>query len=350
MGEHKLYLVPLLTGIIWISLEFLAARNVVNVDFDSFYGTQYGSWLLLGPSFFFYWKALLGKPTEFKNYLRHLIPFIILVVAIPAILPDLIPQRANDYGMLTILFYSSLGYTFWQGFYAVIFVIQFVHLIVYLVKSARLMKPSKKLSLRLQEEQIKPWLQSSILGMATITLGSIIFFTGMLFSYNYDRAMDYFYVLPFAAFTFFLTFKFSLFPLLMRKDLKRATNGAKYQKSNVDSALLKSYAKRLERGMTENRLYKNPEVTLTSLADEIGINSHHLSQVLNTQFKQKFYEFINEYRIKEAQLLLKSSQDTTLQIALEVGFNNKATFHKYFKKYTGTTPSQYRATYRLERR
>lgn len=342
MGEHKYYLTPLLVGIIWILLEFLAARNVVNIEFDLFYGTQYGSWMLLGPSIWFYWQSLLGKPTVFKKYLKHLIPFFLLVIFLPLILPDLIPQRANDYGMLTILFYADLGFTFWQGFYAIIFVLQFIHLIIYLVLSARLVKQSKQQNLHLQQKQIRPWLQWSLFGIAAIILGSVIFFVGMLFLYKYVRAMDYFYALPFAGFTFFLTFKFNLFPLLMRKDLKSISNGVKYQKSNLDEALLKAYAQRLEKGMKEKKLFRKSDLTLASLAGEISINPHHLSQVLNSQFNQKFYEYINQYRIEEAQKLLQSNHKTTLQIALEVGFNNKATFHKYFKKYTGTTPTQFR--------
>ena len=231
---------------------------------------------------------------------------------------------------------------FGRGFYAIVFIFQFFHLIFYLVKTARLVKGFKKQNGNNKDEKIRPWFRMAVLGMAIVIFSTVVFFAGMLFLYKYERAMDYFYVLPFAAFTFFLTFKFNMLPILMRKDLKAVSNGVKYQKSNLDEALLKSYAKRLEKGMTERFLFKNSDITLTSLASEIGINTHHLSQVLNSQFNQKFYEYVNEYRINEAKKLLKSNHQTTLQIALEVGFNNKATFHKYFKNFTGTTPSQFR--------
>lgn len=345
MREQKFYLALLLTGILWILLEFLAARNVVPVEFDLFYGTQYGSWLLLGPSFWWYWKSLLGQPHDFKRYLLHLIPFFLFVIVLPLFLPELIPQRAHDYGMLTILFYADLGFTFWQGFYAVVFILQFFHLIAYLTLSAQFLKGSNTKGLQLPFQEIRPWLGYSLIGIAVIILGSVIFFCGMLFNYNYVRSMDYFYVLPFAAFTFFLTFKFNLLPFWIRADLKRAFPKKKYQKSNLDEALISAYAQRLEKGMQEQGLFKNANLTLSSLADLIGINAHHLSQVLNSRFHQKFHEYVNHYRVQEAKELLKDQQKTTLQVGLEVGFNNKATFHKYFKKHTGMTPRQYRIKY-----
>ncbi len=336
MQNQKLYLVPLILGIIWILLEFLAVRNIIPINFPLFYGTQYGSWLLLGPSFWFYWQVLVGKTVSFKKYLYHLIPFFLFSICLPLILPDLISDRANHYGMLTVLAYHQLGFTFWQGFYALIFIGQFFHLAAYLWQSTRLIKQEK--------QAIQPWLKWSLYGMVSIIIGAAIFFGQMLLtSYNYIRLMDYFYALPFAAFTFFLTFKFTLFPFLLRNDLKAINPlGEKYQKSNLDAALLNAYAKRLEVGMQQQNLYKNPAITLASLAKELKISPHHLSLVLNSQFNQKFYEYINAYRIKAAKNLLLTSQHTSIQIALEVGFNNKATFHKYFKKYTDTTPSQFR--------
>lgn len=338
IGTPKLYLMPLILGISWILLEFLAVRNIVNIQIPLFYGTQHGVWLLLGPSFWFYWRALNGKQVNYQSYLKQLIPFFLLVICLPLVLPDLISDRANHYGMLTVLAYYKLGFTFWQGIYAGVFIFQFFHLSVYLWKAAHFTKQANQF----KQKEFQPWLKWSLYSMIAIILGALLFFGKMLWTYKYIRVMDYFYVLPYALFTFFLTFKFTLFPSLFRNDLKTIKVGKKYQKSNLEEALLKAYAKRLEQGMQERQLYKNPDITLANLATDIGINPHHLSLVLNSQFKQKFYEYINHYRVQEAQKLLLASQVPSIQIALEVGFNNKTTFHKYFKKYTLMTPIQFR--------
>lgn len=333
----KLYLLPLIIGICWILIEFLAVRNIVPIKHALFYGTQHGSWLLLGPSFWFYWQALNEKKTNVASFLKQLIPFFIFTLFLPLILPDLISDRANHYGMLTVLAYYKLGFTFWQGVYAVVFLAQFFHLSFYLRKAGKLINQAS-----LTQPDLQPWLKWSLYGMIAIIIGALLFFGVMLWTYQYIRVMDYFYALPFAAFTLVLIFKFTLFPSLFRNDVKTITLGKKYQKSNLNEALIKAYAKRLETGMQQQHLYKNPDLTLTSLAKAIGINAHHLSLVLNSQFNQKFYEYINHYRIQEAQRLLSTSQSTSIQIALEVGFNNKATFHKYFKKFTNMTPNQFR--------
>jgi AraC-like DNA-binding protein len=58
-----------------------------------------------------------------------------------------------------------------------------------------------------------------------------------------------------------------------------------------------------------------------------------------------FYEFINNYRIKEAKEILTadSNQEKTISdIFLAVGFNSKSVFNTFFKKNVGLTPSEFR--------
>ncbi|MBD5505939.1 MAG: AraC family transcriptional regulator [Lachnospiraceae bacterium] len=53
-------------------------------------------------------------------------------------------------------------------------------------------------------------------------------------------------------------------------------------------------------------------------------------------------EYINEYRIKQTRRLLEESDLSVTEICLEGGFNNLGNFLREFRKYTGTTPAQYR--------
>jgi len=53
---------------------------------------------------------------------------------------------------------------------------------------------------------------------------------------------------------------------------------------------------------------------------------------------------LNEYRIEEAKKLLLGSDEAISNIATEVGFDNFTYFSTLFKKYTGSTPSQFRKT------
>jgi YesN/AraC family two-component response regulator len=72
--------------------------------------------------------------------------------------------------------------------------------------------------------------------------------------------------------------------------------------------------------------------------------SHHLSQLLNEEMDTGFYDFVNNYRVREAQRLLLDAHFRHFAIeavGLESGFANKTTFNRVFKKVTGMTPSAY---------
>ena len=90
-------------------------------------------------------------------------------------------------------------------------------------------------------------------------------------------------------------------------------------------------------------LYRDSELTLASLATATGLSTHHLSEVLNQYEGQNFYQFINSYRI--ADVCEKFDQQTSgkiMDIAMDAGFASKSTFNSIFKKFVGTTPSEYR--------
>ncbi|UZQ86925.1 helix-turn-helix transcriptional regulator [Thermoclostridium stercorarium] len=56
-------------------------------------------------------------------------------------------------------------------------------------------------------------------------------------------------------------------------------------------------------------------------------------------------DYLNTYRIEKAKNMLKNSNLNLEKIALSVGYNNIQSFKRYFKKYEGITPSEYRKIY-----
>jgi AraC-like DNA-binding protein len=118
----------------------------------------------------------------------------------------------------------------------------------------------------------------------------------------------------------------------------------KYQKSIVKPHDAQTYLDLLLAYMEAGKPYRQSNITIQELAAEINIPKHHLSQVINDKLGKNFYDFINQYRVAEAQLMLvnpKYKHLTNLAIAEEAGFNSKATFNAVFKKQTGQTPSEY---------
>ena len=118
----------------------------------------------------------------------------------------------------------------------------------------------------------------------------------------------------------------------------------KYSNSSIDDERLKRIADKIERKMMEEKSYLNPDIDASTLAYELGISVHYLSQVLSQEMQTTFYSYINDARIEAAKEGLKTSQRTVLEIALSVGFNTRSSFYNAFKKRTGMTPSKYKTS------
>lgn len=107
----------------------------------------------------------------------------------------------------------------------------------------------------------------------------------------------------------------------------------------------RALADRVLQLMEEEKYFKDSELTLPRLARQLNVKPYLLSGVLNTYHKKSFPEFVNEYRIKEAQKLLTSDKYQVYSIeavAYDCGFNTPSAFYTYFKKLTHLTPAEYR--------
>lgn len=96
--------------------------------------------------------------------------------------------------------------------------------------------------------------------------------------------------------------------------------------------------------MQLEKLYENPSLTLTDVAQALGLNRRQVSGVINRGSGQNFNDFVNGYRVeavKEQFAQGKHREFTILSIALGCGFNSKTTFNRVFKKHTARTPVQY---------
>ena len=114
------------------------------------------------------------------------------------------------------------------------------------------------------------------------------------------------------------------------------------RRSGLDKAALDRIGGKLEAAMARDRLYRNSTLNLRELSDAIQVSEHHISEVLNAHIGESFFDYVNRWRIEEAQHLLMTTDQTVLDILLTVGFNTRSTFNAAFRKRTGTTPTAYR--------
>lgn len=116
----------------------------------------------------------------------------------------------------------------------------------------------------------------------------------------------------------------------------------KYEKSALDEERAKRIAGKLERIMSDHKLYLNPDLSLPTLASKLGVSRNILSQTLNETLQSSFFDYVNRHRVSASLDKLKNQKETILDIAMDVGFNSRSAFYKAFKRETGTTPSRYR--------
>ncbi len=108
----------------------------------------------------------------------------------------------------------------------------------------------------------------------------------------------------------------------------------------------------LQRQMKVNRFYLDAELSLNSLAKELGISVHELSRIINTGLRKNFNDFVNEFRIQAVARKMKDpnyDRITLLGIAYDCGFNSKTTFNRAFKQIVGRSPAEYKEDLKKER-
>ncbi|QIE58235.1 AraC family transcriptional regulator [Rasiella rasia] len=155
------------------------------------------------------------------------------------------------------------------------------------------------------------------------------------------------YILGAFAFSFVLYLSILLLYFQRKKKFTISEKKEKYASSNIEEDEAEALVTKLTNVVTENQLYKNPNLTMPALAKKLHIRPQLLSQLLNDNLNKSFSNFINEYRIEEAKRML--SEDASLKIeviAEQCGFNSNSAFYNAFKKVTNTTPAKYQNTKR----
>lgn len=84
------------------------------------------------------------------------------------------------------------------------------------------------------------------------------------------------------------------------------------------------------------------DLTLEELADLCGVSLQHFCRVFRTQTGMRPMEFLARRRMSEAKRLLNSTEHSISEIAALTGYSTPTYFGTVFRRYEGTTPSEYR--------
>lgn len=339
----------LLAGLIfifslWIA-EFAAYFTTGLLRFPHLLFTTLSLPLLFGPLLIYYAITVQnGKKVAGGRLWIHALPFIAEVLyRLPFYL------QPAEYKIRALSALRDIENP--PEFSAVFFVLElvrFLHLAAYLIVAGRLYQhwrsgaDQKKPLIRLRQT----WLRNLLAGFVLFAIFDLIHLLGIyFFQYDYLLLIARGMLLSGALLVYYIGYSTLRQPEIIAGDLPAATSASQYQKSSLTDEKARVYLQELLEKMANERYYLNSNLDLKSLAAKLNISTHHLSQILNEQLQKSFFEFINEYRVKEAQdLLLRPdlTHYTILSIAYDAGFRNKASFNAAFKKYTGLTPSQFK--------
>lgn len=297
-------------------------------------------WPLLGPFLYLYICSITSKTRKFKTkYLIHFIPsfLILLMVLIYAIFFK--SFHINNF------IYPGIGYI--TGMFSW-FCISFFYYFISIIKLIHLKKEIKDYFSYSKNIDLD-WLRNLTYGFGLFLLLSFVFIISKetlgvnifgLWEYItwiiitlYIFGIGYFGYKQKSIFT-----NFNEIEILIEKD-------GKYNKTKLGSSESDEILNNLLQFMEKEKPYLNSELNLMKLSKAINTTPHKLSQVINTKIKKNFFEFVNEYRIKQVITLFNDPNynfEKIMSIAYDCGFNSKSTFFSVFKRMMNQTPTEFR--------
>ncbi len=340
-------LIPLHELILWgATFKFTVRENFPNTIFVAGFAYYLDAVLL-----YFYVKSLAFhdfRPTRKDAY--HLAPLALFTIYMLVVFYRFPFSTRIDWINTEIFVYS-------KQYIAADFICKMLR-VFYCIASFMLILKYRSLltATRSSIEKINIlWLKILVVGFLVITIMEAILslakLIGIITNFDFQHYSLYLFELIglsgyYALFVLVVTLVFTSMRYFVNFESISQPEEIEQPKKLMPEKLLNpEYAERIDGLMRKEKPYLLPDITLDILAEKLSMPAKDFSMIINRHFESNFYEFINGYRIEEAKLLLKDTNNnvkTITDIYLEVGFNSKSVFNTFFKKIVGTTPSEYR--------
>ena len=293
---------------------------------------------LYGPLIYFYFKRITLSYNFRKIDLLHAIPTVlIIIITIPLFL-----LSAEE--KLRVMF--EVGSVDKRTYLILGFSTKLLSLLIYGFLTLRVYLKTKNYSWI--TDDAKKWTRNLVTLTQVYVLSYFIY--GFTITDLIPRS-DFLYhlqIVAMASMVLYIGYKSYLMPNLFTTSFTKQQN--KYKKSGLTSSFSTELKEQLMQLLEVEKIYRQNNISLAIVSDQLGTTRHNTSQVINEHFGLNFFELINKYRIEEAKEILKNDKNKNLNIidvAYEVGFNNKVTFNKSFRKVLSQTPSQYLSSLNL---
>lgn len=328
---------------------------------DILFYTPFQHLFLVGPIIYFYTQSLLNPSFKFsKKEAIHLIPgllYLLYIVGI-GVYDKLI---FGDY-----YFYEDGMDKDFDSWYQNLGLIS---MIVYFVISIRYYNVFKKLMFQVvsyADTILFKWIKTYLIAFLVMLLLPILFdIIGLFYPEMKSYQGSWWFYLFFSIVMYYIaitgysnpihstiSFKMSFFDknqiLLLDENQTNETETVIDIEHElfvkITSPEIEQWKSKIETLIQEEKLFENPELTLTDVAKKLDTNAAVISKTINQGFQMNFNDCINNYRIEAVKNRFADGEhkkSTLLGIAFDSGFNSKATFNRAFKKNTGKTPKEY---------
>ena len=304
-----------LLGFLLLILSFRVGKSVFlefleNLD-AKFVFTGLGTLMAIGPLFYFFTLASTDRSFKWnKKYFLHFIPCFL------AILFGLWITEEGTETLPMLLF-------------LVLFLSYYGHYVIYLVKARKHISRQRKAGLSDKTYKL----------LVLLFYGLLIIWVAYVLNL-FDEMVPY-VVGPvlYSIVAYVISF------IVISQGLLWDPQQDKYKTTRISDEQMEQLFAKVMTMVVRQEQYKDPELTLKFLSEELKVSTQVLSMVINQKSEKNFNGFVNSYRIEEAVRLLNDptkKTHTISAIAYESGFNSISSFNSAFKKFTGKTPQSYR--------
>ncbi len=308
-----------------------------------------GIYLLHAPFFFLYIFALTQqRKVRLKHYIFLFAPFIAYAIHFLYYYLWVFDAVKISISQGLLFINGALSWS-WLFFVVLFLIIEPIYLVLSFVLFKRYQKrllesvsDIDRINLNWLNVLLFFWLISAIF---LVPIGTLVVSWGWVSTALMEMLIEVASVIFFFVVGFYGFKQTTIFTNLELKEvLPERTATGNYERSGLSQELAKEYHIQLLKLMEEKKCWLNGELTAGELSQLLGVSPNHLSQILNKEQHQNFFDFINSYRVKE---VIRKMEDpgndhlTLLAMALDSGFNSKTSFNTVFKKVTHQTPSHY---------
>lgn len=308
--------------------------------YDSWYYIMIDISWVYGALIYFYTKAQTQSSYKFsrKDWI-HFLPVIIQICCSVFVrLQNLYWDGTKE----SLSWLGYYGYVVWMN-NSTIYIVASILIFVYAYKSQKLLNSVNE-NIEINATRLA-WIKRIIKSFLVYFSLVLIVLLVDLVIYKSANNGSYFYFTRFYYYPFFIgiaiiTYWIGLEGFSRRNDpeltIKTIINPDELKR-------LKDISKKLENAMEKDKLFKDQELSLNSISEQLNIKPYLISKSLSEVYNKRFNDFVNEYRVNEVQSLLQNSDNskyTLLSIAMDAGFNSKSSFNRAVKKQLGILPSE----------